>query len=287
MHSQLTTAFWYMLQDELIRLPKEGVKEAREVLVPIYQEVTEVLLVKSQYPPTGEPPLTAADAELFRCYRQDIADTMVYCYYMVRDYMVKMLKERLDTAKSWQEVEAVIHVAFAIAETTSMDDNAKMVELLAKLPQHLVNCRVINTHNQAVGAYAEYLSSDGDAVGILMPGVLSSLQTPETAMTASMALKDITRECYNTLKPYAQHLLSACQEALNKGHLRQAECVRIMFSVGKLLSILPYDAMCQAIHPIIHNYTSNIEHLLAQEVRHIFSLLFFVCYCSHQLTSRF
>lgn len=52
------------------------VEIAKRTIIPAYKEVTTILLEKSQYPPDGVN-FSAQDSETFRCYRQDIADTMV------------------------------------------------------------------------------------------------------------------------------------------------------------------------------------------------------------------
>lgn len=70
---------------------------------------------------------------------------------------------------------------------------------------------LIKVHIFNVGAYAEWL---GNALPQLIPRLVASLQAPETATSATMALKDITRERTTSLEPYAAGLLTACQVLL-------------------------------------------------------------------------
>lgn len=63
----------------------------------------------------------------------------------------------------------------------------------------------------SIGAYAEWWSTQRDVLGQLIPTLVASIQNPETSTSATMALKDITRECTTTILPYAEDLLNSCQ----------------------------------------------------------------------------
>lgn len=63
---------------------------------------------------------------------------------------------------------------------------------------------------------------------------LSSAETSQ----ASLGLKDICRECQIHLKPYAEPLLQACLQAIKNGRMANADEVRLMYSIGKLMSML-------------------------------------------------
>lgn len=258
--SQLVFGFWYLLQDEMMNLDKDDLEFVSSYLVPVYEKLCEILLHKSKLPNDIDS-LSASDQELIRIYRQDIADTIVYCYYVAREHLISLLVRWERQAQSWQEAEAVLHVALALAETATAQDDETVIGLLVNTPPAYLNHRVINALNQAIGAYAEWL---GNALAELIPGLVASLQSPETATSATMALKDITRERTSSLEPYAPALLSACQEALNKGHLKNPECVRLMYSVGRLMSVLPYNHMMSTLEPLVTMYASDIEQLVTQ-----------------------
>ena len=53
-----------------------GVVEIQNVLYPIYKTLVEVLLTKGAYP-TYVDSWKADEKESFRCYRQDVGDTLV------------------------------------------------------------------------------------------------------------------------------------------------------------------------------------------------------------------
>ncbi|KAK9501148.1 hypothetical protein O3M35_002242 [Rhynocoris fuscipes] len=286
-HSQLTFGFWYILQDTFTSSDKEVYLKAYRFIVPVYKQLCSILLVKSRLPP-DDMVLTASETELLRIYRQDIADTIVCCYYMTRDYLIDLLTKTMTSAQTWQEVEAVIEVVISLSEVswpcneesitssqpfdnydttdrTSLRQREQLTRLLVSVPPGLVNNRIINSLNHATGAYAEWWSTQRDVLGQLIPTLVASIQNPETSTSATMALKDITRECTTSILPYAEDLLNSCQEALNKGRLKQVECLRLMYSVGRLLSILPYDVMLSRLEPFICLYVGDIERVLNEQ----------------------
>lgn len=77
--SILAMGFWYMLQDEV--LSNENVVQktkALELIGPLYSHLTLILVRKAQQPDElSIDKWNADDLETFRCYRQDISDTLV------------------------------------------------------------------------------------------------------------------------------------------------------------------------------------------------------------------
>lgn len=111
--------FWYALQDDLATLDQPLEKWALLALKPIYTRLAEALLEKSTLPCRQESS-NANERELFRCYRQDVADTLDYCYKVLQDDLLKMVLERIAKAmcdnKNWTEIEASLHAFKALAE---------------------------------------------------------------------------------------------------------------------------------------------------------------------------
>ena len=84
------------------------------------------------------------------------------------------------------------------------------------------------------------------------PIVTSALTNPELSLAATMALKDISRDCTDSMKPYAEQVssssegkylifvqvISSIQQSLSSGSLAPGECVRLMYPLGKMLSLL-------------------------------------------------
>ena len=58
------------------------------------------------------------------------------------------------------------------------------------------------------------------------------------SLAATMALKDISRDCSDSMRPYAGQVIDAIHRSTVSGCLNPGECVRLMYPLGKMLSLL-------------------------------------------------
>lgn len=81
--SILSMGFWYMLQDEIMSSENEEQRNrCMQLITPLYVHLTHILVRKARRP--GEDSIdkwTIDDLESFRCYRQDISDTLVSSWW--------------------------------------------------------------------------------------------------------------------------------------------------------------------------------------------------------------
>ncbi|CAD7092399.1 unnamed protein product [Hermetia illucens] len=249
--SNLAMAFWYLLQDEVFSLANNEEKnKCLKIIQPLYAHLTRILIRKAQQPDEASlDKWNADDLETFRCYRQDIADTLLYCYDVLKNHIFVIFSSALNEAivevqsdpSSWTKLEACILAFLAVAERTfSMETEQipKMMEVLNNIPYEKLNEKLLGTALETVGAYClwfkdnpEYIPS---AIQLLVKGLNSSM-----ASQATLGLKELCRDCQIQLKPYAEPLLEACQAVLLGGRLKNSESVRLMFSIGRLMSMLP------------------------------------------------
>lgn len=69
---------YFCFKDDVFALDEYECARCLTVIKPLYKELTEALLRKSMLPSSdSDGRWTLDDREVFRCYRQDIADTMV------------------------------------------------------------------------------------------------------------------------------------------------------------------------------------------------------------------
>ena len=97
------------------------------------------------------------------------------------------------------------------------------------------------------------------------PIVTSALQNPDLALCATMALKDMCRDCADGMKPYAQEVIDACDAALKSNQLKTGECVRLTYSVGKMLSLMPPEQILPRLEPILSPYLAELQSIAGQE----------------------
>lgn len=124
----------------------------------------------------------------------------------------------------------------AVAENVDVKDE-QLVPQILRLFGGIQFCRhrhVVNTALETLGAYAEWLSAHPTYLGHVLPILLFGLSSREAAPAATMALKDITRDCQLGLRPYAESLLQACEHAILVGQLNPNE------KVARCLPLLCY-----------------------------------------------
>ena len=86
--SEMPFGFWYIFQDDMIACEPPQFQLAIATFGPIYEELVNALMRKAMYS-LQENEWTADQREAFRCYRTDIADTIMYCY--VSTYLSRYL----------------------------------------------------------------------------------------------------------------------------------------------------------------------------------------------------
>lgn len=276
-HSHLAFGFWYILQDELLSCDASQYQLLLSILAPVYHSLALVLIRKSEFP-ADDQNISAEDKEAFRCYRQDIADTLMYCYNVLRENLLDLLLEKLQSTiqavtagenrGSWQSLEACLHGFAAIAETVGATESLRLqmfFYLLHTLPFDKLNIRVAVTALDAIGAYAEWFNSHPKSLTHVIPLLTLGLENAETAPAATLSLKDLSRECQFSIQPYSQLILSASMEALRAGRLKQNECVRLMYTIGRVLSVLPLETIIHYLDTIMFPCVNELHTLLGQE----------------------
>ena len=121
-------------------------------------------------------------------------------------------------------------VAESLADSEEEEANPLLPMFLAKLPviPFHNNTRVISTALDCIGGFSDWLAVHPHLlphVNILIitirkmiiliindvqvtPIVTSALTNPELSLAATMALKDISRDCTDSMKPYAEQVSS-------------------------------------------------------------------------------
>ena len=133
----------YILQDDIIACEPQQYQRCVGVFGTAYKALVESMMKKSMYP-LNDQDWTADQKESFRCYRTDVADTIMYCHNILRDDLLKLLNGHLDEAigkcnsnmaANWPYLEACLYAWSAIGESMAEEEeNDCLVQFLAKLP---------------------------------------------------------------------------------------------------------------------------------------------------------
>lgn len=93
------------------------------------------------------------------------------------------------------------------------------------------------------------------------------------ASQATLGLKDLCRECQLQMKIYAEPLLHACQQSLQGGRLKNSECVRLMFSIGKLISMMPPEKILPCLDLMVSPCFEELQQMVQSRAVSIYSIL--------------
>lgn len=228
--------------------------------------------------PLNETGWTQDQKESFRCYRTDIADTIMYCFNILRDNLLHQLLGHLDqaitkchenNATNWPYLEACLYAWSAIGESLADEEDCDLLpQFLAKLPMipYNNNVKVISSTLDCIGGFSEWLSSFPHLITHVIPIVTSALSSPELSLCSTMALKDMARDCTDGLKPFAKDILEACHSAMSSNQLKTGELIRLMYPVGKMLATVPRDQVMNYLQPILMPHLMELNTLSTQDV---------------------
>ena len=272
--SEMPFGFWYILQDDIIACEPEQYQQCVALFGPIYTALVNAMLHKSMYDPK-DAEWSADQRESLRCYRTDIADTIMYSFNILRDGLLHSLLQHLDHAiaaclnnpQAWPPLEACLHAWYAVAESLADSEeeeaNPLLSMFLAKLPviPFHNNTRVISTALDCIGGFSDWLAMHPQLLPHVTPIVTSALTSPELSLAATMALKDISRDCTDSMKPYAEAVIQSIQQSLQAGSLNTGECVRLMYPLGKMLSLLPPPQILPRLEPLLSGHLQALQQL--------------------------
>eukprot|EP00095_Tigriopus_kingsejongensis_P012065 maker-scaffold60_size442463-snap-gene-0.27 protein:Tk12065 transcript:maker-scaffold60_size442463-snap-gene-0.27-mRNA-1 annotation:"Importin-13" len=275
--SEIAFGFWYIFQDDIIACEPQQFQHCIAVFGNVYHELVESLLRKSMYP-LNDSSWTADQKEAFRCYRTDVADTIMYCFNILRDNLLQILLNHLEQAivkcsgpggeQNWPYLEACLYAWSAIGESMAEEEESVLLsQFLSKLPviPYNNNPKVISAALDCIGGFAEWLANYPQLVPHVIPIVTSALPNQELSLCATMALKDMARDCTDGLKPYAKDIVNACVNALRSSQLKPGECVRLMYPIGKMLSMMGQDEIMANLGSILTPYITELRTIATQD----------------------
>lgn len=274
--SSICFGFWYTLQDDVLSMKSSECAELLLTVKPFYRELTCIMLQKSTFPDAASG-WSLDDKEVFRCYRQDIADTYMYCYNVLNLEMLDILNLKLNEAlgealqdkTKWNRIESCLHAFSAIAESIDLENFylPRLMNTLKDVPYSELNSKVLASAFDCIASYSDWITDHPDSLANVMPLVISGINNQDVSPNATMALKDLTQNCQRLLAPYADHIIFSCQFALQNGNLKLQEHIRIMYSLGKVLGILStYHQIMENLKVILGPSFEEIQQIANGEV---------------------
>ncbi|KAG1700926.1 Importin-13 [Nymphon striatum] len=276
-YSEASLCVWYTIQDEVMAAVPEKRDQFLFHLVPIYRSLVDLLLVKVCYP--TDHIYDTWNSELknhFRCYRQDIADTFSYCYNILKSNMFNILSSNitvlLQTSQDpqWQQLEACLFAFQSIAVNAGCQEDRFLPTYFRNIVNiPLKNSKVASTLFDSIGAYSEWISYHIDHCEIIIPLLLHHINDVAIAPSATLCLKEICRECGSSLIHYFEAILSAIQVSLKSSIIGMNEQVRLVGTLGSVLSEMPASSVYPYLNALVLPYIHKIEKLAAEQYNNL------------------
>ncbi|CAH1775868.1 unnamed protein product [Owenia fusiformis] len=275
--SDITFTFWYILQDDILSCESANRVQLVRTFQLVYISLVEVLLRKVQYPDDKEyTSWNKEEKEQLRCYRQDIADTLMYTYALLqppnsllgflKDHIVNLVNRSKAEQVRWQDLEAVLFMISSCSDSAEMTEAIYLPTIFSQLVSiPFTHISLISTALNLIGSYAEWINFNPEVLSSAIPLVLQGIGNQESSSCATMALKDLTRENQSHLLPFAKDILHTCETVLASNTLKPRDAVRLMVSVGYTVSILPVSDMMSYLNTLLAPHIQSLKLLIEQQ----------------------
>lgn len=272
--SEMTFNFWYTLQDDITNEEPSLTEKHKNVYGPVMLSLCQVLTRKVQYPPENTwQGFSTDEKEQFRCYRQDIADTMMYVFCLLRGHCLQQLYHILstllsgETNPSWQSVDATLYLIQAVSEYVNPNEESYVPAILSLLPRLPDHPYVSQTALLMVGSYSEWLKCHPDHLRSVLPVLLGGLSQEQLASASTQALRGVCEECVQDLEPGTlMEILSHCQAALSGAVMKEREKIRCVECIGHVLSVQDTSPATHQARAIFNPYMEGLARLVQHQV---------------------
>lgn len=224
--SEMALSFWYILQEDIISSDEGRCQSLIQLFYPTYIALMHVLMGKAQYPEWNnfQRHWSADDKEKFRCYRQDIADTMMSSYSILREPFLNHIYACLFNVRQrkmngekvrWQEVEALLFLLCAVAENINIEHESCVAYIFAIMNDiELDHPKAVETALEMISAFQEWMTCHPEVLACVISPVLRCLHDNELRSSAAMCLRDLCNVNQEHLLPYVDAILTNVHQVL-------------------------------------------------------------------------
>ncbi|XP_075970336.1 importin-13-like protein cdm [Anticarsia gemmatalis] len=252
--SNLAFGFWYTLQDEILNV-EDPSTDMHSVWRPVFSRLLTTLVKKSEAPTDLQ--LSRDDLELLRCYRQDIADTVMYCYGVLGGGVWGAVLAAHGAAGAGAGREAALHVFCALADAAPAGlAPPPLLQLLdhARAEAHAsTDKRMLNTALDCLGSYASWVSTvQGGALGAACVAAAGAALT-RCAPAAALALRKLAADCSPAAAALAPDIVQAAQS--HEGRSDTWVRRQLVAAAGAALAAAELDVAA----PLLHSLANMLE----------------------------
>ncbi|KAI9008282.1 armadillo-type protein [Gaertneriomyces semiglobifer] len=263
------------------RIPANRADNIRNVAKSVYARLVQVLREKVARPPAEEWMQWPSDQkERFHVYRREAGDTLLACYAILEDdmlrYLVPLAMGQLNQLRHGQvsalDVEATLFVLKAISEHASTAPATLSEDLLMPLfSSEAFSCLgdigdpgIITVRGimcRLIGSYSEYLQVRSSVLLNSTSFVVQSFQMLPLAVAATEALTDLCMNCSKELLPVVDSMVDLWVTLGSR--LKQRERSLLVKAVLRVVQQAPYEEMFPRLLSVLGSLVTGLNSTLA------------------------
>ncbi|KPI98006.1 Importin-13 [Papilio xuthus] len=268
--SHFVFSFWYTLQDEVSNT-LDSKHKMHPVWLDVFSRLLLALVAKAEAP--ADSTLSQDDQEMLRCYRQDISDTVTYCFCVLEDNTWKVLEEAFPVGGSEERQEAVLFAFLAVGEIRLTKQ--AMTPPIGALLRHAVraattasNKNLLETALDCLGGYSTWMSSMStvEETELARQSILAAgAALQRSPARAAHALRKLCTECDMLAATMAEDIVNVTQSGMGRcdSFVRR----QLAGAAGAALAAAPHYIAAPLLHKLAHSLLDDLSAQAAEGVR--------------------
>ncbi|KAL7414593.1 armadillo-type protein [Mrakia frigida] len=273
--SEMTLGFWSLFQEALTASPHIETADAPvpgnewNIALQIFGELLRRMRGKCVLPRDGGGWMKD-QTDKFRVYRNDVGDTLVTTFYVLRDEMLSFLINSLASDLSlseppWEEIEASLHCLRAAQEAVPEDENTFLPrffspEILGRLPT-AGDSRTRATTLALLGDYSSWFHAHPTHVISAISYIVPALDVPSLCTSAAQALKTLCDLCRTSLTGHIGEFGSLYGTVEDR--IDPEEKAKVLEAITSVVQALPPMDAVEPVKSIVDPIVNKLLHALS------------------------
>eukprot|EP00158_Paraphelidium_tribonemae_P007810 Partr_v1_DN28366_c1_g1_i4_m79084 putative importin 13 len=278
--SEMTLNFWFILQDtvqdsslsiESLTGSNVDTSPQLSLIHQVYEQLVSILWRKSMLPSDAVLETWSLESKSkFQTYRREIADTILYCHYLLGDKCLTIIRDIIKSqvhANSAEGIEAGIQALRSISENLQSSNSEIVKECICAAQEigKVGTPRVLKATLMLYGSYALWLSKqDSGLVQSVFELILTNMNSENTTVTQSafQTFSKLCDGCRSMLAPlmdsFLQMYFSMFEQSKKVGSLRAS----LLSGISCIIQALPVVQQIRPIHSLVFSVSARLRYVL-------------------------
>lgn len=286
-YSDITLTFWQTFFENFCYYMDSFSDVICKTFDPLVDSLLRILINKARYPSstTYYQVWNDEQRETYRCYRQDIGDTisLIMQFPRARDRILTFLHDQLaqelnlmsqlnvdNGGMNWQGFESIMFAVKSISESVPFDEAdyvPKIFNLISQVPYSESHALLYCTVAEMISGYSDWLYTHQAHLATAFNVLFMGINSPNSyvRLMSTLSLKDLTSDCQTVLHQYAEQIVRSCTSAVLQQNqiLTTREKSRLMHAIGTTLALSSASFVTNALDnltsPLIQDLSTKVQ----------------------------